>query len=75
MISQENFFFTYLEIDYKQSTRKEVRKNIERHIIGSSLFYAELYEKVLRDSKWFKGYKKKEVIYIWLAENIANFLH
>ena len=68
-----NFFFTYLEIDYKQSTRKEVRKNIERHIIGSSLFYTELYEKVLRDSKWFKGYKKKEVIFNWLAENIANF--
>ena len=68
-----NFFFTYLEIDFRQSTRKEVGKNIERHIIGSSLFYTELYEKVLKDSKWFRGYKKKEVLYIWLAENIANF--
>ena len=68
-----NFFFTYLKIDFKQSTRKEGIKNIEKHIIGSSLFYTELYEKVLKDSKWFKGYKKKDVLYIWLAENIANF--
>ena len=68
-----NLFSTYLKIDFSKSLRKEVPKDIEKHIVGSSLFYAELYEKVLKSSKWFRDFKKKEILYIWLAENIADF--
>ena len=66
-------FFTYLKVDFRKSLRKPVAKDIEKHIVGSSLFYAELYEKVLKSSKWFRDFKKKDVLYIWLAENIADF--
>ena len=68
-----NIFLSYLDTDFKRSTRKEKVKEIEKHIIGSSLFYTELYEKILKNSKWFKNYKKKDVFFIWLAENIANY--
>ena len=68
-----NMFFTYLKIDFGKSLRKEVAKDIEKHIVGSSLFYADLYEKALKNSKWFRDFKKKDVLYIWLAENIADF--
>ena len=69
-----NFFLTYLEIDFSTSVRKEKSKNIEKHIIGSSHFYIEFYKNKIKDEKWFTKYKHKEVIYSWLAENIANFV-
>ena len=68
-----NIFFSYLQTDFERSTRRERVKDIEKHIIGSSLFYTELYEKILKNSRWFKNYKKKDVFFIWLAENIANY--
>ena len=68
-----NIFLSYLETDFKRPTRKEKVKDIEKHIIGSSLFYSEFYEKFLKNSNWFKNYKKKDVFYSWLAENIANY--
>ena len=59
-----NIFLSYLDTDFKRSTRKEKVKEIEKHIIGSSLFYTELYEKILKNSKWFKNYKKKMCFYM-----------
>ena len=68
-----NCFTHWLQIDFGKSLRKEKAKDIEKHIVGTSLFYTELYEKILKSSKWFTNFKKKDVLYIWLAENIANF--
>ena len=59
-----NMFFTYLKIDFRKSLRKEVAKDIEKHIVGSSLFYADLYEKAIKNSKWFRDFKKKDTSYL-----------
>ena len=69
------FFTMYLEIDFGKSSRKlEIDKNIHKHVIGSALFYLELYEKVLRSSPWFKNFRKKDLIFIWITENVSNFI-
>ena len=59
-------------IDFDKSIRKEKNKNIERHLIKSALFDLQFYEKVLKDAKWFKNYKRKDVVITWISENIAN---
>ena len=69
-----NTFFQTFHIDFDKSIRKEKNKNIERHLIKSALFYLQFYENVLKDAKWFKNYKRKDVVITWIAENIANLI-
>ena len=69
-----NTFFQMFHIDFDKSIRKEKNKNIERHLIKSALFYLQFYEKVLKDAKWFKNYKRKDVVITWISENIANLI-
>ena len=69
-----NTFFQMFHIDFDKSIRKEKNKNIERHLIKSALFYLQFYENVLKDAKWFKNYKRKDVVITWISENIANLI-
>ena len=72
--SRNFFLFHAFVVDFEKKIRNQHKKDIEKYLIGNSTFYLDFYANVLKKSNWFENYKKKDIIYDWLAENVANFV-